>query len=54
MYAVVAVYPSGYRILVGIGRTVNDANDLIADCIDQNGKERLDEMGIHFDVELAG
>ena len=54
MFAVVAVYPSGHLVLVGFGRTVDDVNALIEECIAHNGKEKLMEMGVRFDVELAG
>ena len=54
MYAVVAVYPSGHRVLVGFGRTVDDANALIEECIAHNGEEKLKKMGVRFNVELAG
>lgn len=54
MFAVVAVYPSGRRVLVGFGRTVDDADTLIVECIARNGEEKLKEMGIRFNVELAG
>ena len=46
MFAVVAVYPSGHLVLVG--------NALIEECIAHNGKEKLMEMGVRFNVELAG
>ena len=42
MFAVVAVYPSGHLVLVGF------------ECIAHNGKEKLMEMGVRFNVELAG
>lgn len=45
MFAVVAVYPSGHLVLVGFGRTVDDVNALIEECIAHNGKEKLMEGG---------
>lgn len=53
MFAVVAVYPSGSRVLVGFGHSQADVDGLIADCIATNGEEKLREMGVHFNVELA-
>ena len=32
MFAVVAVYPSGRRVLVGFGKNVEEADALIAEC----------------------
>ena len=54
MFAVVAVYPSGRRVLVGFGKNVEESDALIAECIAYNGEEKLKEMGVHFNVELAG
>lgn len=54
IFAVVAVYPSGRRVLVGFGKNVEEADALIAECIAYNGEEKLKEMGVHFNVELAG
>ena len=54
MFAVVAVYPSGYRVLVGFAHTKDDVDNLVSDCIAHNGEEKLKEMGIQFNVELAG
>jgi hypothetical protein len=54
MFAVVAVYPSGHRILVGFAHNQTDVDGLINDCIAYNGEKKLKEMGIHFNVELAG
>lgn len=53
MYAVVAVYPSGRRILVGFAHSQKDVDGLISDCIATNGEEKLKAMGIRFNVELA-
>lgn len=54
MFAVVAVYPSGHRVLVGFAHSQADVDGPINDCIAYNGEEKLKEMGIHFNVELAG
>lgn len=53
MFAVVAVYPSGHQVLVGFAHSQEDVDALINDCIAYNGEERLKEMGVHFNVELA-
>lgn len=53
MYAVVAVYPNGARVLVGYAHSDFDVNGLISDCIAVNGKENLKAAGIRFSVELA-
>ena len=44
MFAVVAVYPSGRRVLVGFGKNVEEADALIAECIAYNGEEKLKEV----------
>ena len=49
MFAVVAVYPSGHLVLVGFGRTVDDVNALIEECIAHNGKEML---GVLFTIHI--
>lgn len=54
MFAVVAVYPSGHRVLVGFAHTQEEVDGLINDCIAYNGEEKLREMGVCFNVELAG
>lgn len=54
MFAVVAVYPSGNRMLIGFGSNVGEANALIKECIAHNGKEKIEALGVHFNVELAG
>lgn len=54
MFAVVAVYPSGHRVLVGFAHNQDDVDDLIHDCVACNGEEKLREMEIQFNVELAG
>lgn len=54
MFAVVAVYPSGHRVLVGFAHTQEDVDGLINDCIAYNGEEKLRGMGVRFNVELAG
>lgn len=54
MYAVVAVYPNGARILVGFAHNHDDVNGLIGDCITANGRENLQAACIRFRVELAG
>lgn len=55
MFAVVAVYPSGHRVLVGFASSQNDVDGLIDDCCKANeGKEALAARGIHFNIELAG
>ena len=51
MFAVVAVYPSGHRVLVGFAHT--EVDGLINDCITYNGEEKLKKMGVRFNVELA-
>lgn len=54
MYAVVAVYPSGHRVLVGFAHSQDDVDGLINDACEANeGKDALIARGIHFDVELA-
>ena len=54
MFAVVAVYPSGHRVLVGFAHTREDVDGLINDCIAHNGEEKIQELVIHFNIELAG
>lgn len=55
MYAVVAVYPSGHRVLVGFAHSQADVDGLINDvCAANGGQEALIARGIHFNVELAG
>lgn len=54
MFAVVAVYPSGHRVLVGFAHTQEEVDGLINDCIAYNGEEKIREMGIRFNIELAG
>ncbi len=54
MFAVVAVYPQGERILVGFAHTEEDVDGLIRDCIEYNGSEKISSLGVRFDVELAG
>lgn len=54
MFAVVAVYPSGRQILIGFGKDVCEAEALVNDCIAYNGEEKIREMGVHFNIELAG
>lgn len=54
MFAVVAVYPQGERILVGFAHTEEDVDGLIRDCIEYNGSEKIISLGVRFDVELAG
>lgn len=54
MFAVVAVYPSGRRLLVGFGKNIAEADALVAECIAYNGEEKIREMGIRFNIELAG
>lgn len=53
MFAVVAVYPSGHRVLVGFAHTQEEVDGLINDCITYNGEEKLKKMGVRFNVELA-
>lgn len=53
MFAVVAVYLSGHRVLVGFAHTQDEVDGLINDCIAYNGEEKLKKMGIRFNVELA-
>lgn len=53
MFAVVAVYPSGRQILVGFAHSQADVDGLINDCIAHNGEDRLKELGVRFNVELA-
>ena len=54
MFAVVAVYPSGRRHLIGFASNVTEADNMVAECIAHNGRERIEAMGIRFNVELAG
>ena len=54
MYAVVAVYPNGARVLVGFAHNQDDVNGLIDDCVEANGREKLLAAGIRLQVELAG
>lgn len=54
MFAVVAVYPSGHRVLVGFAHTQEEVDGLINNCIAYNGEEKIREMGIRFNIELAG
>lgn len=55
MYAVVAVYPSGYRVLIGYAHSLADVDGLINDvCVANGGQEALIARGIRFNVELAG
>lgn len=54
MFAVVAVYPSGHRVLVGFAHSQEDVDGLVADACNANGgQEALTARGIHFNVELA-
>lgn len=54
MYAVVAVYPSGHRVLVGFAHEQADVDGLINDACEANGgREALVARGIRFNVELA-
>ena len=53
MFAVVAVYPSGRRLLVGFAKNTTEADCLVADCIAHNGEQKIREMGIRFNIELA-
>ncbi len=54
MFAVVAVYPSGHRVLVGFAHSQEDVDGLIADaCIANGGREALAARGIRFNVELG-
>lgn len=53
MFAVVAVYPSGRRVLVGFAHTQEDVDDLVNECIAYNGEEKIKELGIRFNAELA-
>ena len=39
MYAVVAVYPKGDRVLVGFANSQADVDDLVCDCINTNGRK---------------
>lgn len=55
MYAVVAVYPSGRRVLVGFGHDQDDVDGLISDvCATNGGAEAIATRGIRFNIELAG
>lgn len=55
MYAVVAVYPSGHRVLVGFAHSQADVDGLVNDACGANGgRDALIARGIHFNVELAG
>lgn len=55
MFTVVAVYPSGHRVLVGFAHSQEDVNGLVDDCCAANGgRDALVARGIHFNVELAG
>ena len=53
MFAVVAVFPSGRQNLIGFANSTEEADALVAECIARNGEEKLKEMGIRFNVELA-
>ena len=53
MYSVIAVYPSGSKILIGFAHSEMDVNGLIQDCIETNGEEALKAAGIQFAVELV-
>ena len=53
MYAVVAVYPNGFRVLVGFAHTQADVDGLISDCITTNGEDLIRAAGIRFCVELG-
>lgn len=54
MFAVVAVYRSGRQVLVGFGKDTTEAEGLVAECIAYNGEEKIREMGVRFNIELAG
>lgn len=54
MYAAVAVYPNGARVLVGFAHNRDDVNGLICDCIAANCRENLQAAGVRLQVELAG
>ena len=53
MYAVIAVYPFGEKVLVGYANNRIDVEGLINDCIAYNGEEKLKAVGIRFAVELV-
>ena len=53
MYAVVAVYPKGDRVLVGFANSQTDVDGLVCDCINTNGRKNLENAGIRICVELA-
>ena len=54
MFAVFAIYPGGSKVLVGYAHNQVDVDWLISDCVEVNGRKRLDAAGIKFDVELVG
>lgn len=55
MFAVVAVYPSGHRVLVGFAHSRADVDGLVNDvCKENGGRDALIARGIHFNIELAG
>ena len=53
MYAVVAVYQKGDRVLVGFANSQADVDDLVCDCINTNGRQNLEDAGVRICVELA-
>lgn len=55
MFAVVAVYPSGQRVLVGFAHSQADVDGLVENTCNANGgREALAARGICFNIELAG
>ncbi len=53
MFAVVAVYPSGRQQLIGFAKNTEEADEMVAACIAQNGEEKIKEVGVRFNIELA-
>lgn len=54
MFALVCVYPSGKRDLMGFVNSAQEAEEYIDKICEQNGgREYLTECGVRFNVELA-
>ncbi len=54
MFAVVATYPGGARVLVGYAHKKEDVDGLIADSISATGEEMIQAYGIRFKIEQVG
>lgn len=53
MYAVIACFNDGRIHLIGFANNEEEINAMIETVIAKYGAERLERMGVHFNVELA-